>query len=159
MATTTRQPVQGLRELGRALQQLKTETQARLVRRATGAGAKVVKEAVIAKAEQQPTLADKPYTHDGVTYQPGHVARNVIAKHISGDQSNSTSEHLVAVRSNKANGYAGRIAALNEFGTVKMAAQPFMRPGFEGSKEQALQAIVHTLADGIAAAARKAPKG
>ena len=156
---TTRQPVQGLRELGRALEQMKTEVQSRLVRRATGAGAKVVKEAVIAKAEKQPTLADKPYTHDGVTYQPGHVARNVITKRVSDDKAESTSEYIVTVRSNKSNGYAGRIASLNEFGTVEMAAQPFMRPGFEGSKDQALQSIVQTLASGIAAAAKKAPKG
>lgn len=135
--------VLGLRQLDEALRKLDREMQTRIARRATGAAARVVKTAVAAKAAQQPTLADRPYTEDGVTYQPGHIARNVISVRVK--QPVATSEHVIAVRSNRRNGYAGRIASLNEFGTVKMAAQPFMGPGFESSKGEALDALVATL--------------
>lgn len=139
--------VTGLRQLGIELSKLSADMQDRLARRATGRGANVIKTAVVAKAAQQPTLADKPFTVDGITYQPGHIARNVVAVRVR--QPEVTSEHVVAVRSNKRNGYAGRIASINEFGTVKMAAQPFMGPGFESSKSEALQTIVETLRKGI----------
>lgn len=136
--------IQGLRELQRALHAKALDMQRRVARRAVSAGAKVVKEAVAEAAGRQPTLADKPYTHNGVTYQPGHVARNVISKNLQEDVGR-LHEAIVAVRSNKANGYAGKIASLNEFGTVNMPAQPFMRPGFESSKTAAVAAIVDRL--------------
>lgn len=118
--------------------------QRRVARRAVSAGAKVVKEAVADAAGRQPTLADKPYVHGGVTYQPGHIARNVISKTLQ-EETGGLREAIVAVRSNRANGYAGKIASLNEFGTVNMAAQPFMRPGFESSKGAAVTAITERL--------------
>jgi len=139
--------VQGLRQLGAEMRELSADMQQRISRRATSAGARVVKAAVAAKAAQQPTLADAPYRQDGVTYQPGHIARNVAAVRVK--QPELTSEHVVAVLSNKRNGYAGRIAALNEFGTVKMPAQPFMGPGFEASRGEALQAMTAALRRGI----------
>lgn len=153
---TTRQPVAGLRELGAAFKELSAEVKQRAARRATNAGAQVVKGAVAQKALQQPTLADKPFKHDGVTYTPGHIARNVIVKRIP--EPELTSEHIVTVRSNKKNGYAGRIASLNEHGTVKMAPQPFMGPGFDASKGEALNATVGELSRAIKAAAKKAKK-
>jgi HK97 gp10 family phage protein len=149
MATTTRQSITGLRELGENMKRLASDMQQRAARRATNAGAQVVKGAVIQKAGQQPTLADKPYTHEGVTYQPGEVARNVIVARIKNQE--TTSEHIVAVRSNKKNGYIGRIASFNEWGTVKMGKQPFMGPGFEQSKEAATTAIVKSLGQSIEA--------
>jgi len=151
MATSAVQ-VTGLRELGRSLERLSAEVRTKIARRATGAGAAVVKAAVKDHALRQPTLADEAFTHEGVTYEPGHIARNVISKHLGSGAIDS--EHIVAVRSNKGNGYAGRIASLNEFGTVKMAAQPFMRRGFEESKVAAVNAIAAALGNGIAAAAR-----
>jgi len=41
-------------------------------------------------------------------------------------------------------------AHLVEFGTSKMAAQPFMRPALDTQAAAALQAMAETLADGIA---------
>jgi HK97 gp10 family phage protein len=158
MATKTRQTVTGFRELGETLRGLKSDVQERIARRTTNAGAQVVKEAVIQKAGKQPTLADKPFVHNGVTYQPGHIARNVIVKRLTPEEADATSAHIVAVRSNKGNGYAGRIASLNEFGTVKMAAQPFMRPGFDASKGDALTAMTKVLSTAIPAAVKKQAK-
>ena len=42
-------------------------------------------------------------------------------------------------------GFASRIGALQEYGTVKMPAQPFMRPAFAQEKGFAVQAIRETL--------------
>lgn len=134
----------GLRELQRALHAKAMDMERRIARRAVAAGAKVVKEAVAEAAGRQPTLADKPFVHDGVTYQPGHIARNVISKNLQ-EEMGRLHEAIVAVRSNRANGYAGKIASLNEFGTINMAAQPFMRPGFESSKTAAVAAITDRL--------------
>src|SRR3990172_6246427 len=140
--------VVGLRELRQAMGKLSGEVNSTIARKAVGAGARVVKTAVRNLALIQPTLADAPYVHGDFVYQPGHVGRNVIAKGLS------DVEFIVAVRSNKQNGYAGRIASFNEFGTVKMAPQPFMRPGFELSKNAAVDAIAEALENGIAKAAR-----
>lgn len=156
MATKNRQVVIGLRELGQAFEKLVGEMQTKIARRATNAGAQVIKRAVHDAAMQQPTLADKPFVHDGVTYMPGEIARNVIVKRIK--DPDVTSEHLVAVRSNSKNGFIGRIGSLNEFGTVKMSKQPFMGPGFESSKQDANEAIVKTLDAGIQSAVRKNAK-
>jgi len=46
-----------------------------------------------------------------------------------------------------------------EFGTVKMAAKPFMRPGFDVSSGQAASAITNKLADGVEKEAQKLGKG
>lgn len=154
MATTTREPVAGLKEMQANFKRLAVDMQQKAARRAIAAAAVVVKDAVTHKAAQQPTLADAPFTHDGVTYQPGEVARNVIAKRLPDPE--VTSEHIVAVRSNKKNGYIGRIASFNEFGTVKMSPQPFMGPAFQQSKTQATDAMVKSLGRSIDRATRAA---
>jgi len=149
--------VEGLRQLGANLAQLGTAVQKRIARSTTNAGAQVVKGAVVEKAAQQPTLADAPFEIEGVVYQPGEIARNVQVVRIK--DPDMTSEHIVRIRSNKKNGYIGRIASFNEFGTVKMAAQPFMTPAFAQSRDRALQAMVKTLNAGITREARKLKKG
>jgi len=134
--------ITGLSQLRQSLAKLADDMQHRAGKRAVGAGARVVRDEVKAKAAQQPTLADRPFVHEGVTYQPGHIAQNVIAKGLREPEPGDTASALVAVRSK---GGAGKIGALNEFGTVNMAPQPFMRPGFEASKGAAVSAIVESL--------------
>jgi HK97 gp10 family phage protein len=62
----------------------------------------------------------------------------------------NVASYSVFVRSGKKSRLAGRARNVDkdsfywrflEFGTVKVAAQPFMRPAFEGKKEQAVDAI------------------
>lgn len=150
------QAISGLRELGEAFKLLKADMQTRVARAAVGAGAQVMKAAVITKASQQPTLADKPFKFNGQVEQPGLIARNVIVKRVT--SSDLTSEFVVAVRSNRKNGYVGRLASHNEFGTVDMAAQPFMRPAFESTASKAAGTIVKTLDKRIQQAATKVPR-
>lgn len=42
-------------------------------------------------------------------------------------------------------GYDAPYASFVEFGTYKMAAQPYLRPAFDGSEEEALSAIVDSI--------------
>lgn len=160
MVASTFQNIAGLKELGDALRGLKADAQQKACRAAVGAGAQVMKKAVMDKAMQQPTLADRPFKFNGQVEQPGLIARNVITKRVT--DSDLTSEFVVAVRSNRKNGYVGRLASHNEFGTVEMAAQPFMRPAFESSKSDAAATMVKVLDKRIQAAAKRAkrpPKG
>ena len=70
------------------------------------------------------------------------MPKNIISKRLGKTESGLTSEHIVTLRSKRKDGYAARIGSLNEFGTVKMAAQPFMRPAWDEGKDAALQAMV-----------------
>lgn len=154
MATTRSVPVLGLKELGQTLKGLSSDMQARVARRATNAGAQIVKKAVIIAVDDP--RAQKPYKVEGELVFPSNISRNVIVKRIPPDETDLTSEHIVTVRGKAPHGYASRIASLKEWGTVKEAATPFMGPGFENSKGAALQAMGESIAADIAAGAKKA---
>lgn len=146
MATTIK--VTGLRELQARLDLLKTEVQLKLAARATAAAAAVVKKS----AKQRAPVADEPYEFEGVLVQPGNIARNIISKRLR--NTSHTAEHIVAVRGKKKYGYASRVGALQEFGTVKQSPQPFLRPAFEANLGKAIDAMKKNLAAGIAKAAK-----
>jgi len=145
--------VEGLRQLGQAMRTLSADVNKKIARAATGAGAQVVKKAV--KAAVRDPRADEAYKVEGTTVQPGNISRNVVAKALKPHEAGMTSMHIVTVRGKKKHGYASRIGALQEFGTVNMPANPFMRPGFEGSKTQAVEAIKNRLKQRIDKASKK----
>ncbi len=153
MATTRSVQVQGLGQLGQALKSLGTDMQARVARRATNAAAQVVKKAVIAAVEDP--RAQKPYKVEGELVFPGNISRNVVVKRIQPGETDLTSEHIVAVRGKAAHGYASRVASLQEWGTVNMPARPFMTPGYEASKGEALEAMATSLRTDITAGTKK----
>jgi len=154
MATTRNVQVAGLRELGETLKTLKADMQKRAARRCTNAGAQVVKDACI-KAVEDPRAAE-PYKVEGELVLPGNISKNIIVKRIQPGQTDLTSEHIVAVRGKAAHGYASRIGSLQEFGTVNMPARPFMTPGFNASKNNALTAMAISLTLDVEDAAKKA---
>lgn len=124
--------IDGLSDLGKRLQTLSDDMQGKVARAATAAGAVLVKNAAIRKAPED----------------TGNLKRNVIAKRIPKSQTNLTSEHIVTVRKGKktAKQKAAGLrdayyASWVEFGTVKMAPQPYLRPAFDENKEKAVQAI------------------
>ena len=135
--------VKGLRELGEAMRLLKAETALKYARAATGAAARVVKVA----AQQN------------ITSSPSVITRNlysaVIAKRIPKSQTELTSEHIVTVRgrgkkTRKGNLQAGApYAHFVEFGTVKMPAEPFLRPALERNQQKAIEAMRRPLEKGI----------
>jgi HK97 gp10 family phage protein len=154
MATSRTVSVSGLRELGETLKKLTTDMQSRASRRCTNAGAQVIKDACITAVEDP--RAGKPYKVEGELVYPGNISRNIIVKRIPPAQSDLTSEHIVVVRGKSAHGFASRVGALQEYGTVKMPARPFMTPGFNHSKDHALTAMVISLTLDVEEGAKKA---
>lgn len=158
MAIKAGMQIQGLAALRQSLKELGTEVEEKVTRRAVGRATVFMKDAIIKKAllPDPGPLADKPYRHGNKVYPPGSIAKAVIA--VRKTEKVGQELYVIGVKSNKQNGYMGRIASFNEFGTVKMAKQPFMTPGYEETKQPAMQRIVSDLKDGLASATRKANK-
>lgn len=159
MANSTKTQVIGLSGLSDAFKQLVTEVQEKVAKQAVGHGARLMKESVVKQAMMGDPgpLAEKAYRHGEKIFQPGSIAKAVHT--VRKTEKVGQEIFIIGVKSNKANGYMGRIASFNEFGTVKMVKQPFMTPAFETTKKASLDAITGTLRTGIETAARRARKG
>lgn len=128
--------IDGLSDLGKRLQTLSADMQGKVARAATAAGAVVIKNSAIQKAPED----------------TGNLKKNIIAKRLPKSETSLTSEHIVTVRKGKktAKQKAAGIrdayyASFVEFGTAKMAAQPFLRPAFDQNKERAVDAMKNRL--------------
>lgn len=152
MATMVK--VEGLRELGAAMQALGNEVAKRIASGMTSAAAGVVRKDAIARAPEH----DKVHTVDGVEVQPGNLKKNIVRKKVAKSKTRLTSEHIVTVRGKRKDGYAARYGRLQEFGTVHHAPQPFLRPAFDGKKMEAIEAMKKAAGRRIEAAAKKAAK-
>lgn len=131
--------VKGLRELGLAMRALGADMAGKIARQATAAGAGVARKAIRARAPRD----------------SGNLAAAIVMKRVRNTP--LTEEYVVAVRKGKTrDAVAGKrgqgrlgkdafYAGFNEFGTVKMPAQPFVRPGFEESVQPATEAIARRL--------------
>jgi HK97 gp10 family phage protein len=150
MATTSFE-VTGLRELGQAMTELSADIAKKVAFAGVLAGAGVVKKS----AQQKAHVADAAYLvqqkagDKAFLVQPANIARKLATKRV---KSGLTAEYAVFVKGKRKDGFAGRAARLMEFGTVKQAAKPFLRPAFEATKEQAANAIKERLAKRIAKA-------
>jgi HK97 gp10 family phage protein len=132
--------VEGLKELGQRLGKLSSAVATKGARSATSAAAGVVKKGAKAKIKSNPSIDE------------GDLYDAVIVKRLGKGESDLTSEHIVTVRGrgkpyNKKGAKIARAphAHLVEFGTVNMPAEPYLRPGFEENKQQALDAMVGKL--------------
>ena len=132
--------IEGLRELGVAMQGLRIDVARKVAFSAALAGANVIKKAAARNAH----VAERAYKVRfkrgdwPQTVQPGNIGRKVANKRI---KSALTAEYIVFVRGKYKDQFAGRAARLLEFGTVKQAPTPFMRPAFEANKEAAAAAM------------------
>lgn len=162
MANAVRLQVGGLRELGEQLRKVNEQMDKRIAVQATGAAARVVRNAAQEKAAVSEKAhyvrlqaSDKGSNSGAVLVQPGNLKKNIVAKKTPkkylGDL---TSAHLVAVRGKKKDGYAARYGRLVEFGTIKMSPLPFLRPAFDQNIQRALEAMKEALSKGIARAAK-----
>lgn len=157
---TVRVEVLGLRELGKKLREIGDIKKIKAIaRRSLNAGAQPLKKAVKAKAP----VAPAPYRVDdgtklGQIVQPGNIARQVVTKNIP-NPPDMTYAVVIAIRGKRKNGFANRIASLQEFGTVKQAPQPFMRPAFDEGAQDASNRIIDRLRTEIDAAAAAGPGG
>jgi len=152
MARTVK--AEGLRELGAAFKTLNADVQTNVACAATNAGAQVIKKRI---AELAP-VAPEPYKVEDVIVQPKNIARNVVVKRMKPGETSATSEHIIVVRGKRKYGYASRVAALQEFGTVSQPANPFFRPGADQAVEPALGALKKRFKSRIEKAIKEAGK-
>lgn len=123
----------GFRELAAALKQLPQRVARKHLRGSNAKGAQVVRN----KARE---LAPK---------DTGEMVKDIQIKR-ERSEGDHVASHSVFVRSGKRSRLAGRARDVDkdsfywkfqEFGTAKAPAQPFMRPAFEETKEEAVDAI------------------
>lgn len=130
--------IEGLKELGRAIEQLDTKIQKRILRSATAAGARVIAKEAKANAPED----------------TGNLKKNIRTKNIKPDKLGKQ-ESVVGVRvkgKTKDSAFYWRFV---EFGTAKMPAKPFLRPAFESKKVEAAQKMKDQLNKRITAEAEK----
>lgn len=139
MASSVTISVKGLAELGARMEKLKAEVAVKASRSAVAAAALVVKKAAIVNA---PAYFEEHLVKDALV-QPGNLKRNIISKRLP--RSPLTAEYIVTVRGKKKDGYAARYGRLVEYGTVKMAAQPFLRPALANNIDKAVAAMAKRL--------------
>lgn len=131
--------VKGLRELGLSMRGLSADMAGKIARQATAAGAGVVRKAARAKAPKD----------------TGNLQAAIVMKRVK--DTPLTEEYVVAVRKGKTRdakagkdgtGKQGKdafYAHFPEFGTVKMPAQPYMRPALEDNVQAATDAMAKRL--------------
>ena len=138
--------VEGLAELRRALLQLPEEIRGGPLRAAVSAGLKVV---------QQKAIADAPI-------DTGTLKRAIYRTRSREGSSRVQEEGIVGVRSGKKFQKSNRDAwywRFLEFGTRHIAAQPFLRPAFDSTTSQQIEALRVKLAAAIERAAAKLSRG
>lgn len=141
MADPVNFQVDGLRELGLRMQGLKADMAGKIARQAVAAGAGVVRAAA----------------RKGAPVDTGNLKAAVIMKRMRKPENGLTEQYIVTPRKGKASdviaakrgtGKLGKdayYAHMVEFGTVKMPAQPFMRPALEQNTQRATDAMVKRL--------------
>ena len=143
MAQTVTVEIQGLRELDAKLQKMGSRMARRSAGRATGKAAKVIKDAAKRQVTANPSI------------ETGSLLGAIVSKKLPKRETPDTSAHIVTVRvrqSKRATKRANRrkqktagYANIVEFGSVKMAAEPFLGPALEGGQQEAIDAMVERL--------------
>ncbi len=161
MANRENVTIAGLDQLAQALRELPRRVARNGLRAAVYAGAKVIRDEARLKA---PVATSLPGPNQP---PPGTLKRSIIMKQVpelSGEQKQTffvTVRHGKKYRKQGKNGNLSQDAwywRFVEFGTVKMAAKPFLRPAFEGRKRDAVDAIKNRLAERIEQAAQELKK-
>lgn len=138
MSNVVTAKVEGLRELDQELRALGPRLARGGLRSAVNAGAQVIKKAAQSLAP----------------VRTGRLSRKAIYVRRAKELSSSFSQsYVVAVRTGRKQAKKDRDAYywwFLEFGTRFVAAMPFMRPAFEGKKNEAFSAIRGKLANWIA---------
>jgi len=147
--------VDGLRELLQAWERLPEAVQGKVAYSAVGSGANVIKKEAILLAPE----ASEPHVIDGVTVQPGNLKRNIVSKRVRDQEQQGIYKQIVTVRGKRKHGYASRYGSMKEFGTSKMAADPYMRPAFEAKRMEAVERIKVRLGKSIENTVRKLNRG
>jgi HK97 gp10 family phage protein len=132
--------VAGLDQLGERMRTLEPKRAIGACVSATGAAARLVKEAAKDNVRRSPSI------------ETGSLLDAVIVKKMPKSQTSLTSEHIVTVRGRgkPANKKGQKIARAPhahyvEEGTVKMPAEPFLRPALDRNIGKAVDVMVERL--------------
>lgn len=118
--------IEGLDDLIKGFQQIDKNTE-KALKKAVGKGARVVLRAAKAKCP----VGDEAYNH-----QPGNLRRSLKAKVLKPKYPGVVTALIGPEKGKKVknDGWYGRLV---EYGTVKMAPQPFLRPAYDEKKNEA----------------------
>ena len=128
--------IEGLKELERKLLGMAPKLAKNGLRSAVAAGSRVI----MAEARKN------------VPVDTGTLRRAIYMKQIREQSSNSKQTYFVGVRRGKSEQKKNRDGyyfGFVEFGTARMAAQPFLRPAFEAKKTDAVEVIKRRLAERV----------
>lgn len=78
------------------------------------------------------------------TFQPGNLRASIYQAYADGESTDRKAVYRVAWNKKKA--FYGRFV---EHGTSKMAAQPFLRPGYDAARSKAIEAARQKLREGL----------
>jgi HK97 gp10 family phage protein len=139
MAKKDQAGVEGFKEFAAKMHNLKAEVAGKIARKAVAKAARFVKE----QAKMMPVIAPESYKATGkeadgkvgsVMVAPKNVHRGVIIKRMT--KTPYSAHYIVTLRGKKQFGYAKRIGALIEYGTVKQPPRPFLKPALRDNQQQ-----------------------
>ena len=130
--------IKGLSELISAMRELPKALEAKVLRQAVGSGAILIRKTAQELVTRRTGLISKAIRigFNKNESGPGKVVYHVFVSQKVKDK----------LKGKTVSAYYWRFL---EFGTVKMAAKPFMRPAFDVSSRQALSVITNKLDSGI----------
>lgn len=102
------------------------------VRPVAQAGAQVLYDEI----RNRVPMSAKPHKSGKKLYTPGNLRRAIYQAYAQDESSADAAYYRISW--NKANAFYGNFL---EFGTAKMAAQPFLRPGFDAANSRAIKAM------------------
>lgn len=148
--------VEGLRELDRKLANLPKKVATKLGWRATAKGAELIRDEAIRNAVFRQGYSEGTVRKNIIQFKPKKRTRGIEAEMDVGVRIRGSKKKRRAARRLR-RGPGGQIRAaypgyywfMLEFGTRKMAAQPFLRPAFEAQKHAANRVMVDTLRKSI----------
>ena len=144
--------LQGFREMAEKLRQMGPKLARKHLRRGPAAAAAMIRD-----------VARMLAPHD-----TGEMKKDILVKRAKNRRNEMSATYELFVRSGKKSRASGRSRNVDkdsfywrfqEFGTSRMAAQPFIRPAFEAEKEEAVKIIGEVLEAGIAEVARERERG
>ena len=109
-------------------------------RKAAQAGAQVYHDELKARVP----MSAKPHKSGKKTYNPGTLRRAIYQAFVE-DESNE-GQATYRVSWNKTHAFYGKFL---EYGTSKMAAKPFLRPGYDSAHPRALSAVRQVMREEI----------
>lgn len=141
MASTVTFRVDGLKELGERMRKLSEKVALKAAASATSGAASLVK-----KTAKRTLLANSKET--------GLLEKNVIAKKVSKSRTTLTSEHIVTVKKatyvrDGEKVSTRKTGSFVEYGTVKMAPEPWLRPALANNIQPAINVMKDRLAKAI----------